>query len=135
MLNCETSFSKRLSFSFLNEIASEFGDRFIQSDIDQVSRPFAFIKYDNYIQRVKRKYDKKSSSTMSNDESNPYDTLNNELSDVSSILRQNINDVLDRGQHLNSIFSFPTHIFLRYHAQISICYGQDQSLSGFCSRA
>lgn len=47
---CESMFSKKLAFSYLEELSSEF---FVQygNRINSVSRPYAFIEFDTYMQK------------------------------------------------------------------------------------
>lgn len=117
---CEKSYSKRLAFSFLEDIAQEFSSQYGKR-VSTVTRPYSFIEFgiyeiliseiynlkkydiffinsyillDTYIQRAKKTY------TDSRVRRN-LNTLNNELQDVQRIMVQNIDDVLQRGTVLS----------------------------------
>jgi len=115
-LTCtELSYPKRLAFLYLEEIVDVFleylmttasastsnsngysNSHHIRSLLDTTARPYAFIQADLYIQRKQREYiDPKSISNTNK--------LNKDLSDIHSIMRQNINQVLDRGEKLESV--------------------------------
>ena len=96
----DKSYPKRLSFLFLEEVAKEFiadlkqeyGDEW-QQTVETVGRPYAFIKFDRVIQKKRREYsDPNSSANMRK--------LNDDLASIHNIMRQTIDDVLDRGQKL-----------------------------------
>ncbi|XKL68332.1 hypothetical protein PGB90_003823 [Kerria lacca] len=92
---CEKSYSKRLAFSFLEDIAQEFSSQYGKR-VSTVTRPYSFIEFDTYIQRAKKTY------TDSRVRRN-LNTLNNELQDVQRIMVQNIDDVLQRGTVLSEL--------------------------------
>jgi vesicle transport protein SEC22 len=103
-LTCtEQSYPKRLAFLYLEEIADVFleyltskhGSNY-RSTIETTARPYAFIQADPIIQRKQREFvDPKSSMNATK--------LNQDLSDIHSIMRQNINQVLDRGEKLEAV--------------------------------
>ena len=92
---CETSFDKRSAFSYLEDLHSEF---FVQygNKIDSVTRPYAFIEFDSYIQKSKRSY-------SGNARNQNLQKVNTELRDVQSIMMGNIDDVLKRGVALDQL--------------------------------
>lgn len=59
------------------------------------TRPYEFIKFDTFIQKTKRVYN--DSKTQRN-----LKKLNSELKDVHSIMTKNINEVISRGERLES---------------------------------
>jgi len=99
----ESSYPKRLVFLYLEEIADCFiefllktkGDQYHQV-IETTARPYAFIQADPIIQRKQREFIDPKSTSNSN-------KLNQDLSDIHSIMRQNINQVLDRGEKLEQV--------------------------------
>jgi len=92
---CESTFSKRLAFSFLEELQVEFTSKY-GGKVDQVSRPYSFIEFDTHIQKTKKSYmDSRSRRNLSH--------LNTELQDVQKIMVQNIDDVLQRGEALSAL--------------------------------
>ncbi|CAG9531456.1 unnamed protein product [Cercopithifilaria johnstoni] len=94
---CEKNFPRKSAFAYLEDITDEFlgqnGTR-----IASVTRPYHFIEFDYYIQQAKRKYACKSRHTIS--------AVNSELQDVTRIMVSNIEDVIHRGEALNSFFAF-----------------------------
>ena len=70
--------------------------RFLQwrSQIDQTARPFRFIQYDPIIQRKQRDY---------RDVNQQKSRLNEDLTEIQSIMRKNINEILDRGEKLDQV--------------------------------
>lgn len=92
---CERSFSKKQAYSFLEELKSEF---FVQygNRINSVTRPYAFIEFDTYIQKTKKMYtDSRARRNLSN--------VATELQDVQRIMVSNIDDVLQRGVALSEL--------------------------------
>merc|ERR1712032_858957 len=94
---CEQNFDKRSAFSYLEDLHSEF---FVQygNKIDSVTRPYAFIEFDSYIQKSKRSY-----SDSRNARNQQMDKVNTELKDVQRIMVGNIDDVLKRGVALDQL--------------------------------
>ncbi|XP_062604938.1 vesicle-trafficking protein SEC22b-like [Saccostrea cucullata] len=94
---CEQSFSKRLAFSFLEDLQTEFTSHYGQK-VDSVSRPYSFIEFDSYIKKSRKSYmDSRARKNLSN--------INSELQDVHRIMVQNIEDVLLRGENLSELDS------------------------------
>ena len=103
-LTCtENSYPKRLAFLYLEEVADVFLEYLTQnhgsnyrSILETTARPYAFIQADPIISRKQREFvDPKSAMNASK--------LNQDLSDIHSIMRQNINQVLDRGEKLEAV--------------------------------
>ncbi|XP_078493875.1 vesicle-trafficking protein SEC22b [Ciona intestinalis] len=92
---CEPSFSKKLAFSYLEELSSEF---FVQygNRVNSVTRPYAFIEFDTYIQKTKKAYmDSRTRRNLS--------VVSSELQEVQKIMVSNIDDVLQRGVALSDL--------------------------------
>merc|ERR1711865_560247 len=51
----EKSYPKRLAFNYLEELLKEFNSKF-RDEVESASRPYAFIKFDTFIQRTKKLY-------------------------------------------------------------------------------
>jgi vesicle transport protein SEC22 len=62
--------------------------------VDQAARPFQFIKYDPLIQRKQREF-KDSSSQKSK--------LTEDLSEIQTIMKKNIDEILNRGEKLDHV--------------------------------
>merc|ERR1719460_2695044 len=102
----DKGYPKNLAFAFLEDIHKlfqedlkrEFGTGSVdyRSHIETIEKPYFFIKFDRQITKKKAEYrDPKSSKALGR--------LNDSLNDVSSIMRQNINEILSRGENLDSV--------------------------------
>ncbi|CAB9509937.1 Vesicle-trafficking protein SEC22b [Seminavis robusta] len=104
----EAPYPKRLAFLYLEDIADlilgelarEFGNEW-RSQIDQTARPFRFIQYDPLIQRKQRDY---------RDVNQQKSRLNEDLTEIQSIMRKNINEILDRGEKLDQVSSISNEL-------------------------
>ena len=99
----DRGYNKRLAFLFLEEISRDFvsyltmehGDEW-QKVVDTVGRQYAFIKFDQTIQKKRREYsDPNSSANMRR--------LNDDLASIHNVMRKTIDDVLDRGNKLDDV--------------------------------
>ncbi|XP_077542221.1 vesicle-trafficking protein SEC22 [Haemaphysalis longicornis] len=100
----EKSFSKRLAFSFLEDLQNEFNSQF-GSRVNTVNRPYSFIEFDTYIQKAKKSFmDSRARRNLS--------SLNSELQDVQRIMVQNIDDVLQRGSVISELDSKASNLSL-----------------------
>ncbi|CAH1106029.1 unnamed protein product [Psylliodes chrysocephalus] len=94
---CEKTYSKRLAYSYLEDIAQEFHAQYGKR-VNTVTRPYTFIEFDNYIQKAKKQFSDSRSRRNLN-------VINNQLQDVQRIMVQNIDDVLQRGTVLSELDS------------------------------
>lgn len=92
---CDKMFSKKAAFNFLEEIAQEFDNNYGRR-VNSVSRPYAFIEFDIFIQKARKGL---------TDRRRNINTINNQLQDVQRIMVQNIDDVLARGAVLSELDS------------------------------
>lgn len=100
----EKSFSKRLAFSFLEDLQNEFNSQY-GSRVNSVNRPYSFIEFDIYIQKAKKAFmDSRARRNLS--------SLNSELQDVQRIMVQNIDDVLQRGSVISELDSKASNLSL-----------------------
>lgn len=91
----EKNYSKRLAFSYLEDLAQEFHTQYGKK-VNTVTRPYTFIEFDTYIQKAKKVFtDSRARRNLS--------ALNTELQDVQRIMVQNIDDVLQRGVVLSEL--------------------------------
>ena len=130
-LTCtEISYPKRLAFLYLEEIADTFLEYLTNQHYQQQSlqspqfhhhqqynnnsnsnnnilettaRPYAFIQADIYIQRKQRQFIDPKSTLNTN-------KINQDLSDIHSIMRQNITQVLDRGEKLENVGAISSNL-------------------------
>lgn len=101
---CERTFSKRLAFSYLEELATEFQQQYGQR-VYSVIRPYSFIEFDTTIQATKKKLNATRSRRNIN-------MLSNDLQDVQRIMVQNIGDVLQRGVAISDLDSKASNLSL-----------------------
>eukprot|EP00667_Euglena_gracilis_P021191 EG_transcript_23133 len=95
MAYCEKSYPTKLAYTYLEEIAKEFEMQYGR-EVEQVERPYAFIKFDTYIQKTKKVY-------MDTRTSRNIDKLKEDLHDVQQIFRSNIEEILGRGERLETL--------------------------------
>jgi len=91
----DRGYPKKLAFDYLEELQREFCSKY-DGQVESASRPYAFIKFDTFIQKTKKLY--VDTRTQRN-----LNRLNDELHDVQKIMTQNIQDVLGRGERLDSV--------------------------------
>lgn len=101
---CEKTFSKRLAFSYLEDLANEFQLQYGQR-LYTVSRPYSFIEFDTYIQSARKKLNAARSRRNIN-------AISNDLQDVQRIMVQNIGDVLQRGAAISDLDSKASNLSL-----------------------
>jgi len=65
--------------------------------VDQAARPFQFIQYDPIIQRKQREFREQAQEKNSQ--------LNEDLTEIHSIMRKNIDEILNRGDKLEHVSS------------------------------
>jgi len=103
----ESKYSKRLAFQYLDDIADvlteeltkEFGNQW-RGEVDQTARPFRFIQYDPIIQRKQREY-----RDITQQQQGSKSRLNEDLTEIQSIMRKNIDEILNRGEKLDHVSS------------------------------
>eukprot|EP00920_Eleutheroschizon_duboscqi_P043674 GHVT01104086.1.p1 GENE.GHVT01104086.1~~GHVT01104086.1.p1 ORF type:complete len:158 (+),score=29.93 GHVT01104086.1:358-831(+) len=107
MLLCASSYPKRLAFALLADLQHAFFEELkndygasggvdFRSLIETVERPYQFIKFDRTIQRLRVEYsDPRSSAAMTK--------LSNSLTEVTTIMRRNVEDILTRGENLDDV--------------------------------
>jgi vesicle transport protein SEC22 len=102
----DRSYPKKLAFAFLEDIHKSFQDELkrefgtgsvdYRSHIETIEKPYYFIKFDRQIQKKKLEYRDPSSSKA-------LARLNENLTEVSSVMRKNIDDILQRGESLQAV--------------------------------
>lgn len=73
---CDKMYSKRLAFNYLEDIAQEFHKNYGRK-VNSVTRPYAFIEFDVYIQKAKKQL---------TDRRRNINAINNQLQDVQRIM-------------------------------------------------
>lgn len=92
----DKSYPKKLAFQYLYDIEQSFNKQYTIDDINRFSRPYACIQYESTLMKLRRQYIDPNTSTNVN-------KLNNELHEIHNIMSQNINNILQRGEKLDSL--------------------------------
>lgn len=94
MCICERSYPRKLAFTYLSDLSTEFSTTYPASQTLSTSlRPYAFMEFDTFISRTKATYsDTRATQNL--------DKLNDELRDVTKVMTKNIEDLLYRGDSL-----------------------------------
>ncbi|ORY85458.1 Longin-like domain-containing protein [Protomyces lactucae-debilis] len=92
----DKSYPRKLAFNYLSQVAKEFATSYGQEAQKQGLRPYAFVQFENYLQKTTREY-------LSARNSNNLDKLNEDLNDVTRIMTRNIDDLLNRGESLDKM--------------------------------
>lgn len=90
----DKSYPRKLAFSYLEELAKEFGTSYGQEALKPNLRPYAFVQFDTFISATKRVYQDSRAQTN-------LDRLNVELQDVTRVMTKNIEDLIYRGDSLD----------------------------------
>ncbi|CAG8747442.1 8668_t:CDS:2, partial [Ambispora leptoticha] len=104
----DRSYPRQLAFSYLDELAKEFYTLYGNEIEKKNLRPYAFVKFDTFMQKTKKVY--QNTRTQHN-----LDRLNTELSEVANIMTKNLENVLWRGEGLDKMSSLSDQ--LRYESQ------------------
>ncbi|KAF8412730.1 hypothetical protein HHK36_000699 [Tetracentron sinense] len=92
---CDRSYPKKLAFQYLEELKNEF-ERVNGSQIETAARPYAFIKFDTFIQKTRKLYlDTRTQRNLAK--------LNDELYEVHQIMTRNVQEVLGVGEKLDQV--------------------------------
>ncbi|CDS08532.1 Putative Vesicle transporter SEC22 [Lichtheimia ramosa] len=96
---CDKSYPRKLAFSYLEELVKEFNMSY-GSEVDKPGlRPYAFVKFDTFMQKTKRIY--QDTRTQNN-----LTKLNEDLQDVTRIMTKNMEDLLWRGDSLDRMSQY-----------------------------
>ncbi|CAN6457690.1 unnamed protein product [Victoria cruziana] len=92
---CDRSYPKKLAFQYLEDLKSEF-EKVNGSQIETAARPYAFIKFDAFIQKTRKLYlDTRTQRNLAK--------LNDELYEVHQIMTRNVQEVLGVGEKLDQV--------------------------------
>ncbi|CAN6457689.1 unnamed protein product [Victoria cruziana] len=101
---CDRSYPKKLAFQYLEDLKSEF-EKVNGSQIETAARPYAFIKFDAFIQKTRKLYlDTRTQRNLAK--------LNDELYEVHQIMTRNVQEVLGVGEKLDRMFFLFSFIYL-----------------------
>lgn len=91
----DRSYPKKLAYQYLEELQREF-EKINRTAIDTAARPYAFIKFDTFIQKTRKLYlDTHTQRNLSK--------LNDDLIEVQQIMTRNIQEVLGAGEKLDHL--------------------------------
>eukprot|EP00270_Netrium_digitus_P019319 TRINITY_DN7597_c0_g1_i1.p1 TRINITY_DN7597_c0_g1~~TRINITY_DN7597_c0_g1_i1.p1 ORF type:complete len:220 (-),score=41.55 TRINITY_DN7597_c0_g1_i1:280-939(-) len=114
---CERAYPKKLAFHYLEELQREF-EKVNRSQIETVARPYAFIKFDTFIQKTRKQFlDTQTQKNLAR--------LNDELIEVQQIMTKNIQDVLGVGERLDHL----TQVSNRLSSESSVYAKKAKQLS------
>mmetsp|Transcript_10230 Transcript_10230/g.25043 ORF Transcript_10230/g.25043 Transcript_10230/m.25043 type:complete len:226 (+) Transcript_10230:243-920(+) len=92
---CDRGYPKKLAYQYLEDLQKEFAAT-NGAQVETVARPYAFIKFDTFIQRTKKLYlDTRTQRNLSK--------LNEDLHDIQSVMTRNIADILGQGEKLDHV--------------------------------
>jgi vesicle transport protein SEC22 len=99
----DRQYPKKLAFAYLEEVRKMFMDHLVRETgeadparvIASIDRPYAFIKFDRELRNIRREF--------ANPQSQHMQRLQDSLQEVQSIMRKNIEDLVNRGDNLNDI--------------------------------
>ena len=100
----DKSYPRKLAFSYLQELAKEFSTSYGTEAQKPNLRPYAFVQFDTFISATKRVYQDSRAQTN-------LDRLNVELQDVTRVMTKNIEDLIYRGDSLDSTTPPLTHFY------------------------
>lgn len=103
MVVTEKSYPRKLAFAYLQDVWRSFKDELTADHgpdryrqfLETLSRPYALLKFDKTLQRLRKEYQDPSSRQNSS-------RLAEEVNEVHTIMRRNIQEILDRGEKLES---------------------------------
>uniref|UniRef100_A0A0D9W006 Longin domain-containing protein n=1 Tax=Leersia perrieri TaxID=77586 RepID=A0A0D9W006_9ORYZ len=99
---CDRSYPKKLAFQYLEDLKNEF-EKVNGSQIETAARPYAFIKFDTFIQKTKKLYlDTRTQRNLAK--------LNDELYEVHQIMTRNVQEVLGVGEKLDQVTEMSTRL-------------------------
>ncbi|KAL8522632.1 hypothetical protein ACS0TY_012684 [Phlomoides rotata] len=92
---CDRAYPKKLAFQYLEDLKNEF-ERAYGNQIETAARPYAFIKFDTFIQKTKKLY--QDTRTQRN-----IAKLNDEINEVHQVMTRNVQEVLGVGEKLDQV--------------------------------
>ncbi|KAK3278533.1 SNAP receptor [Cymbomonas tetramitiformis] len=99
---CDRGYPKKLAYQYLEDLQKEFHS-LNHSEVAAAARPYAFIKFDTFIQKTKRLY--LDTRTQRN-----LNKMNEELAEVQQIMTRNIQEVLGQGEKLENVVRMSSNL-------------------------
>lgn len=92
---CERGYDERLAFKYLYAIEKEF-NKAHGHQVNQFSRPYAAVSFDRTLNKIRREFiDPESPANIQK--------LGSDLNEIRNVMRQNIDEVLGRGEKLSVV--------------------------------
>ncbi|KAK9141259.1 hypothetical protein Scep_010940 [Stephania cephalantha] len=92
---CDRSYPKKLAFLYLEDLKNEF-ERVYGDQVETAARPYAFIKFDTFIQKTRKLYlDTQTKRNLAK--------LRDEIFEVHQIMTRNVQEVLGVGEKLDQV--------------------------------
>jgi vesicle transport protein SEC22 len=106
---------ENLACSLLDALFAEFLNFANPEEIVQATRPFHFIKFDLMLQKTLKRIvsqNKPSTKTVATAGSGgaQYDLLKKEIQEVHHVIKQNLEDILSRGERLETMTSYSAQL-------------------------
>lgn len=99
---CEREYPKALAFQYLEELQSSFHQKHGR-EFQRYSRAYQAVEFEPEISRIRRKFlDPQSPSNVKR--------LQDDLTEIHSIMSRNIKDLIERGEHLEEMESKSHHL-------------------------
>lgn len=99
---CDRGYPKKLAYQYLEDLQKEFHSQ-NHNEVAAAARPYAFIKFDTFIQKTKRLY--LDTRTQRN-----LNKMNEELAEVQQIMTRNIQEVLGQGEKLENVVRMSSNL-------------------------
>ncbi|KAK9138769.1 hypothetical protein Sjap_009363 [Stephania japonica] len=101
---CDRSYPKKLAFLYLEDLKNEF-ERGYGDQVETAARPYAFIKFDTFIQKTRKLYlDTQTQRNLAK--------LKDEILEVHQIMTRNVQEVLGVGEKLDQVSEMSSRLTL-----------------------
>eukprot|EP00211_Chloroparvula_japonica_P015576 CAMPEP_0119120616 /NCGR_PEP_ID=MMETSP1310-20130426/1581_1 /TAXON_ID=464262 /ORGANISM="Genus nov. species nov., Strain RCC2339" /LENGTH=213 /DNA_ID=CAMNT_0007110103 /DNA_START=157 /DNA_END=794 /DNA_ORIENTATION=+ len=122
----DRDFPKRLATKFLLDVSKEFLGQHA-ADVPRANRPFEMIQFDLFIRRTKKVYMNTASSSGGG-----ASQVTEDIGDIHRTMTRTLNDILERGEKLNSISTRSEMLFSQSEKYRSTAH--DLKMSVFYNR-
>ncbi|KNH04732.1 cyclin 11 [Perkinsela sp. CCAP 1560/4] len=105
--------SSKLIFGYLDDLMRAFSSMFPPSQLDAVTTPFKFIQFDTQIEKSVSSLEKSINGNFRNGfstDGTPVEAINKQLNEVQDIMRTNLDDLVMRGQKLETMQKYSAEL-------------------------
>ncbi|KAG2711297.1 hypothetical protein I3843_04G064800 [Carya illinoinensis] len=96
---CDSSYPRKLAFHYLQDLHQEF-EKFDNSLIEKITRPYSFVKFDSIIGNIRKRYiDTRTQANLSKLSANrkqELDIVTKHVSEILECCRQNSDQIPER---------------------------------------